>query len=161
MLRHTRPLVALVMLCVIGATMASKGPTPAGPHESEKTQAGAQAADDHWLRAEVDGDTDFLEQMLLPGYRSIGATGVAHSREQIIAGAVKNKDSDAMKEKVAAWRKAEPTEIAVLLHGNVAVVSFYDPALGPDKGVRSSDILVYEDGGWHAVYSQHAAAKSN
>lgn len=157
MIRHPRPLVALAMLCVVGATMATKGPTSAGPHEGERTEAGAQAADDHWLRAEVDGDTNFLEQFLLPGYRSIGATGVSHSREQIIAGAMKNKDSDAMKEKVAAWRKAEPTEIAVLLHGNIAVVSFYDPALGPDKGVRSSDILVYEDGGWHAVYSQHAA----
>jgi len=160
MLRTTRTALVLAMLCAAGSGLAAKGPTPPGPHENEKSEAGVKAADDHWLRAEVDGDTDFLSKLLLPGYRSIGATGEAHSREQIIAGAVKNKDSDAMKEKVAAWRASHPSETAVMLHGDSAVVSFYDPTLGPDKGVLSSDIFVYENGGWHAIYSQHSGSKT-
>jgi len=154
----TRVTMAVAMLCFATTSMAAKPPTSAGPHESEKTEAGAKATDDHWLRAEVDGDTSFLQQLLLPGYRSIAPNGTAHSREQIIAGAEKNKDSDAEKEKVDAWLKANPIDTAVLIHDNVAVVSFYDPGLGPEKGVRSSDILIYENGGWHAVYSQHSAA---
>jgi hypothetical protein len=45
----------------------------------------------------------------------------------------------------------------VVVHGNIAVVSFYDLSLGPDKGVKSSDVFLYEGGAWHAAYSQHGA----
>lgn len=156
--RIAHAVFALVFLGASSASWAANDATPPGPHESEKSAAGAKAADDHWLRAELTGDTDFLSQLLLPGYRSVDGHGVAISREHIIAGAVKYKNNDKGKEEFAAWQKANPTETAVALHGDIAVVSFYDPALGPDKGVRSSDVLIYENGGWHALYSQHSMA---
>jgi hypothetical protein len=43
----------------------------------------------------------------------------------------------------------------VVVHGDTAVISFYDPTLGPQKGVKSSDVFIYVDGHWHALYSQH------
>ncbi len=161
-MRHSaRSTFALALICVSLNLLAANGPTPNGAHETEKTAEGAKAVDDHWLRAEVNGDTDFLSHFLLPGYRSVNANGSAISREHIIAGAAKNKDSDKAKQEVAAWMKANPTETAVALHGDIAVVSFYDPALGPDKGVRSSDVLIYEDGAWHAMYSQHSVVRKD
>ena len=59
---------------------------------------------------------------------------------------------------VEAWIKAHPSGKSVVIRGDTAILSFYDPKLGPQQGVRSSDIFVYEDGHWHALYSQHSAA---
>lgn len=136
-----------------------QGPHGGGPQENEKTEAGAKADDDYWLHAEADGDADFLERLLL-GYRSIGPYGVVLSRERIIAGTAKNKGSDDAKEKSTVWRKANPPETAMVRHGDVAVVSFYDSMLEPYKGVPPSDILIYENSGRHSVYSQYSTVKS-
>lgn len=139
------------------ATSRSDAQTAAAGSEGEQTAAGAIATDQHWSRAEVYGDTAFLSKLLLPGYRSVGHDGVVHTRAQILAGAVKQgKDTVASIAAVAAYRKAHPYATQVVIEGNTAVLSFYSPALGPEKGVRSSDILVFEDGRWHALYSQHS-----
>lgn len=125
--------------------------------EAQRTAAGAIATDEHWSRAEIHGDTAFISALLVPEYRSVGPDGVAHSRAMIIAGASKRgADTVASAAAAAAYRAAHPSRTQVLLEGNTAVITFYSPALGADRGVRSSDILVYEDGRWHAVYSQHS-----
>jgi hypothetical protein len=46
----------------------------------------------------------------------------------------------------------------VVIRGDTAILSFYDPMLGAANGVRSSDVFVYVGGHWHALYSQHSAA---
>jgi len=43
-----------------------------------------------------------------------------------------------------------------MIEGNTAVLSFYSPALGPEKGIKSSHILLFQDGRWHALHSQHS-----
>lgn len=125
--------------------------------EARRSAAGAIATDEHWSQAEIHGDTAFIGALLLPGYRSVGPDGVAHSRAMIIAGAGKRgADTVASMAAAAAYRAAHPSRTQVVLEGNTAVLTFYAPALGPEKGVRSSDILVYDDGRWHAIYSQHS-----
>jgi hypothetical protein len=44
---------------------------------------------------------------------------------------------------------------SAVIQGDTAVVTFYLKPLGPEKGIMSSDIFTYVDGGWHAIYSQH------
>ncbi|HEY4144785.1 nuclear transport factor 2 family protein [Pinirhizobacter sp.] len=128
---------------------------PPGANEHEQSEAGVRATEDHWSLAEVTGQTEWLESMLMPGYRSVGTDGVAHSKERIVAGAAKNKGSTDGKAKLDAYLKEHPSGTSVVVHGTIAVVSFYDLSLGPDNGVKSSDIFVYEGGAWHAAYSQH------
>jgi hypothetical protein len=155
---------ATIFLAALAASLAAAPPigaqtvAPAATNaEAERTAAGAIATDQHWSRAEVYGDTAFLRGLLLPGYRSVGHDGVVYDRAQILAGAVKRgADTVASKAAVAAYRKAHPYATLVVLEGNTAVLSFYSPTLGPDRGLRSSDILVFEDGRWHALYSQHS-----
>ena len=57
---------------------------------------------------------------------------------------------------IADYRKQHPYDTKVVIEGDVAVISFSDPILGKEMGVKSSDILVYQDGAWHALYSQHS-----
>lgn len=134
---------------------------PASADETQPTEAGVIAVDNHWSLAEMTGDTAWLEQMLLPEYRSVNNDGVAHDKAAIVAGAAKRKGTslDTAKLKWTAYEKQHPYGSAVAVHGNTAVISFYDPVLGPQKGVRSSDVFVYVDGHWHALYSQHTSVR--
>jgi hypothetical protein len=127
--------------------------------ETQRTEAGVMAVDRHWSIAELSGDTDWLNQMLLPEYRSVNTDGTAHAKEAIVASAMKRKGTDLAKAKdqFATYQKEHPYGSAVAIHDNTAIVTFYDQALGPQKGVRSSDIFVYLDGHWHAMYSQHTS----
>lgn len=147
-----------LLLAALAGPAAAADTADTHVNETAKTPAAVIAVDNHWMQAEINGDTQWLGHLLLPGYRSISPDGKATSRAAILAHAAKNRGSDKMKRKVAAWLKAHPTKSTVVMHGNVAILSFYDPKLGAQKGVRSSDIFVYEDGHWHALYSQHSQA---
>ena len=144
--------LAIAILAFAGVSHA------ASPDETAHTAAAVKAVDQHWLDAELDGDTAYLEALLLPAYRSVGADGVVHPRQAIIAHAAQNRGSDQQRRKVEAWIKAHPSAQSVVLQGDTAILSFYDPTLGPDRGVRSADIFVYVGGHWRALYSQHAGS---
>lgn len=134
----------------------------ASADETQQTQAGVMAVDTHWSLAEMTGDTAWLDDMLLPEYRSVGNSGVVHAKDAILAGAAKRKGTslEQAKLKFAEYQRQHPYGSAVVVHGNTAVVTFYDPALGPEKGVRSSDVFIYVDGHWHALYSQHTGVQA-
>ncbi len=140
---------------IIAATSAANA---AGVDETGKTEAAVIAVDQHWMEAELAGDTAWLDNMLLPEYRSVGADGAVHPKAAIMAHAAMNRGNDAERRKVEAWLKTHKSGKSVVIHGDTAILSFYDPARGAAKDVRSSDIFVYVDGGWHALYSQHSGA---
>jgi hypothetical protein len=131
----------------------------ASADETQRSEAGVMAVDNHWSIAELSGDADWLDQMLLPEYRSVGNTGAAHTKAEIVSGAAKRKGTDPAKARMefATYQKEHPFGSTVELHGDTAVITFYDATLGPDKGIKSSDVFVYIDGHWHAMYSQHTA----
>jgi hypothetical protein len=135
----------------------------AGADETQHTEAGVMAVDNHWSIAELSGDTAWLQQMLLPGYRSVSNDGTVHAKDAIVAGAAKRKGTDLAKAQLAfdTYHKEHPYSSAVLIQGDTAVISFYDPTLGPQKGIKSSDVFVYLDGHWHALYSQHTGLHSS
>ncbi len=151
-------LSAFLALMVALPTRGHATTTPTKPDETAHSEAGVVAAEDHWSRAELAGDTAFLEHFLLTDYRSVGPEGHAADKAKIIAGAAKRSTHSLAQadSEVAGYRKQHPYETKIVIEGDVAVVSFSDPALGKDLGVKSSDILVYRDGAWHALYSQHS-----
>lgn len=122
-------------------------------NETARTVAAVMAVDQHWLQAEESGDTAWLDAMLMPDYRSISAEGKVLDKPTLLAHAKKNRGSDEMRKKVDAWLKSHPVKQSVVMHGDVAILSFSDPKTG---SVRSSDIFIHKDGGWHALYSQHS-----
>lgn len=121
--------------------------------ETAHTSAAVIAVDNRWSTAEVSGDTTWLDRMLMPDYRSISADGKTLDKKALLAHAAKNRGSDKMRKQVDAWRKSHPTKESVVIHSDVAILSFSNPKTGQ---VRSSDIFVYRNGGWHALYSQHS-----
>lgn len=143
---------ALPALAVIDPASAAAN-AAVGPNETAKTAAAVMAVDQHWLEAEVGGDTAWLDAMLMPDYRTVGADGKVGDKAAILRSATKNRGSDKMRKEVDAWQKAHPTRQSVVLHGDAAILTFSDPKTGH---ILSSDTFIYRDGGWHALYSQHS-----
>lgn len=129
-----------------------------------KTAAAVLAADDAWGAAEVRGDVDFIDHLLLPEYRSIGPTGkvttkatiVEHTRKRACSADEQAKAQAA----VAAWKAAHPSRADVVLVGDTAVLTWILLKPGSDEPISSSDIFLYRDGHWRAIYSQHTSAST-
>ena len=150
--------VATLVLGVQWTTAATVVQARGVDGESARTEAAVRAVDQHWMDAELDGDSAWLDTMLLPEYRSVGVDGTVHTKAALLAHAAKNRGNDTERRQVEAWLKAHPSGQAVVIRGDTAILTFYDPKLGPQSGVRSADVFVYEDGRWHALYSQHSKA---
>lgn len=144
--------LVLSALAVIGPASAATD-AGANANEAAKTAAAVMAVDQHWLEAEVSGDTAWLDAMLMADYRTVGADGKVGDKAAILRSATKNRGSDKMRRQVDAWQKAHPTRQSVVIHGDVAILSFSDPKT---ERILSSDTFIYTDGGWHALYSQHS-----
>lgn len=148
-------LFGAVLLATLSVHAQTTVPTPQA--ETRHTAAGVIATDEHWGLAEQLGDTDYLGSMLLPDYQSVDIhTGAAHNREQILHGAAKRRGTplaDARK-KIDDYRKAHPYGTTVVIHGDIAILDFYDLAKGPKSGITSVDIFVYTGGRWRGIYSQ-------
>lgn len=143
--------IPIVPLSLFALTAASQAPEP-------KTEAAVIAADDAWLKAELAGDATFLDALLLPGYVSIGASGTVTPKSRIVANAGA-RDSNArakLASAVASWRALHPIKPAVSISGNTAILQWIVAA--PSLAVVSSDVFVYRDRRWRAIYSQHSSA---
>jgi len=150
--------VALALTAMHPSRAHAQAAVPAA--EREMTVAGARAAEEHWDRAELDGETGYLDDLLLPEYRSVGGNGSVHPKAAIIAGAKKNAaNRDAAAAAADSFRKAHPTRTDVALHGNTAVVTFVSLVPASHEAIRGADILVFVDGRWHALYSAHSSAQ--
>jgi hypothetical protein len=136
-------------LCALAAPAAKPQP---------KTAAAVIAADDGWSKAEETGDVAYVDNLLLPDYRSVNADGSVHDKAAILANTKKHVGSQDYAAKVAKWEAAHPMETAAVIQGDTAVLTFRLKSVAQDKGIMSSDIFVYRDGEWHAIYSQHTDA---
>jgi transcriptional antiterminator Rof (Rho-off) len=150
--------LAVLVLAAEMTVAATAAASAADVDETSRNEAAVIAVDQHWMDAELDGDRAWLDTMLLPEYRSVGADGTVHTKAALLAHAAKNRGNDAERRKVEAWLKAHPSRQTVVIRGDTAILTFYDPKLGARNGVRASDVFVYENGRWHALYSQHSKA---
>jgi hypothetical protein len=123
-----------------------------------RTEAAVIAADQQWDKAEDAGDTAFIESHLLPEYRSISSDGSVHDKAAIIASVRKRHNSPDSAAANAKWLAAHPSLTSAVLTGDIAVLSFTLNLPGSPKLVLSSDIFVYREGQWRALYSQHSEA---
>jgi hypothetical protein len=148
-----RVLSAAAILSLPLSAFAAPSATP-----QPKTAAAVIAADDGWEKAEESGDVAYVDNLLLPDYRSVNADGSVHDKAAILANTKNNVGSPDHAAKVAKWQAAHPMDTAAVIQGDTAIVTFHLKPLGPEKGIMSSDIFVYRDGEWHAIYSQHTDA---
>ena len=144
------PLLLAACAVALGANAADRG-----VDETAHTAAAVKAVDQHWLEAEESGDAAWLEGMLLPGYRSVGVAGTFATKQAIVAHAAKNRGSDEMKRKADAWQAAHPVDQQVTLQGDTAILSFVSSTPATKGKLYSSDVFVYVDGRWRALYSAH------
>lgn len=145
----------LAAAAIAAPAMAASPDSASAADETAHTAAAVKAVDQHWLEAEEGGDAAWLDGMLMPDYRSVGVAGTFATKAAILARAVKNGGSQAMKQKVAAWQAAHPVDQQVTLQGDTAILSFVSAAPATKGKLYSSDVFVYVDGRWRALYSAH------
>lgn len=130
-----------VFLRVMALAAAALSVLP-GPSAEESIRA----VEHQWLDAEFHADTAALRRLLLPEYRTVGENGV-HTRDQLIAAVLKR----------GGHAVEPPYPVPTIeIHGNTALSKFTVP-----DSSYSVDVLVYENGGWHAMYSQHTYVKKS
>jgi hypothetical protein len=132
----------------------------AAAQESSESHSAAAvvAADERWSKAEDIGDTDYIDALLLPEYRSISSDGSTHDKATIVAHARKNANTTEGARKAETWQTAHPYLPVVEMNGDVAILTFVLQKGVDPKPVISCDIFVYRDGHWRALYSQHTEA---
>ena len=144
-------LLAIALTAPAGARAASGSAN--GPEA--RTASAVQAADDAWGAAEAQGKAAFVDQLLAPGYRSIGPDGKTTDKAAIVAHARAFGKSPERAAKVAAWKAAHPSRAVVTLFGDTAVLNWVSTKAGEEQRIYSCDIFVYRGGHWRAIYSQH------
>jgi len=136
-------------------TSGARAQRIAEPH----TATAVIAADEAWSKAEETGDTEYVDALLLPEYRSISSDGKTYGKSAILAHTARDKNNGEGAAKAEQWRASHPYRTSVEINGDVAILSFVqDKGLDP-KPVMSCDIFVYRDGRWRAFYSQHTEAE--
>jgi hypothetical protein len=159
-LRFLHPLTVVLATSagVLGGVPAPASAAP-GVDEGQPTEAALRVITDHWGQAEVEGDLGYLEQLLAPEYRSVGPDGRSIPRATILEHARRNSGSDEKRKRRAAYLQAHPTEKLVVIHGDIGIVSYFNPHRGVDSSISGSDVFVYERNRWHALHSLHNVAE--
>ena len=127
----------------------------------DETQHNAEAllaVTNHWSDAEVQGDTAYLARLLAPEYRSVNADGTFVPRSTLIDHAAHRTPEQAAA--ITAWRASHHHGTRVVIDHDTAVLSYYPGPDTPDAPISSSDIFVYRDHHWQALYSGHTALKA-
>jgi len=155
-LLSSRLAIAAALLLAVGSPVAvqAHAQNAVEPH----TQAAVIADDDHWGKAETEGDQAYVDHLLLPEYRSISSDGSIHDKAAILANTKKNVNSPDRAAANEKWKATHPYVTSVLIVGDTAVLTFSLDRPTSPKPVLSSDIFVYRDGRWRALYSQHSEA---
>ena len=140
----------LLLAGTFHAISRAQASTAVEPH----TQDVVIAADRAWDDAESSGNTDYINALLLPEYRSVSSDGSIHDKAAILASAQKNIGHPERAAAADKWRAAHPSITSVQILGDTAVLTF-SLDRGDPKPVMSCDIFAYREGHWHPIYSQH------
>lgn len=141
---------------LVAMVLSTTGPAAAAQPEA-KTPEAVIAADEAWGTAETAGDADFVNRLLLPDYRSVGARGETTRKAAIVARVRQRGPSPSAKAEADAWRVSHPMRGEVTISGDTAILRWTSTATATADAVSSCDVFVYRDGEWHAIYSQHAS----
>jgi hypothetical protein len=155
--RRAQLWVCLGALCLAAAaahTGIAQDTKTVEPH----TEAAVIAADDSWGKAEETGNSAFVEGLLLPEYRSISSDGSVHDKAAILASIKKRAGTPSNSASVEQWKAAHPSRTSTVITGDTAILTFTLNRPGSPAAVLSSDIFVYREGRWRALYSQHSEA---
>jgi hypothetical protein len=130
--------IARPLLC--GALTVATGIAHAGGSRADDVRE----IENRWSEAFISGDAAILDALLDAQYVSVGATGNARPKAQIIALAV-------------AYAKSHPGEHAKALPPTSVIRVIGDTALVQHRnsGDMSVDVFYFSEGQWHACYSQH------
>jgi hypothetical protein len=115
--------------------------------------ASVKKAEDAWDEAFMHGNAEYLQCLLTPDYASVSPKG-SHGKDWEIERASKNKGS--------STPIPDFPGMTFQVHGTTAIARLFHPASpdGKQPAAYSADIFTFQDGAWHAVYSQHTTVEA-
>jgi hypothetical protein len=122
-----------------------------GPQKADT--ASVKKAEDAWDEAFLHGSAEYLQCLLTPDYASVSPEG-SHDKARELGHASKNKGSSAP--------IPDFPGMTFQVHGTTAIARLFHPASADGKQPASyaADIFTFQDGAWHAVYSQHTTVEA-
>lgn len=133
---RTIAFAATIVLAAAGARAAPQ----------KRDEASVRAVETGWSEAFITGDAAYLNALLDSSYVSVGATGKAHPKAEIVSMA-------------QAYAAKNPGKHADPLPATSTIQLIGATALVRHHSVRdtSIDLFRFDKGRWRAVYSQHTA----
>jgi hypothetical protein len=141
--------VLLSLTCFLPATSRAQAACgQAALKDERKDAATIQALEAAWSAAFLRGDTDFERCLLTPDFTEITRGGAVKSLADELALAAQNRGKDLL--------PPPALQIPVMIHGDVAVAYVAVPRNKDGKtfNVYNADYYLWEQGAWHAFFSQ-------
>jgi ketosteroid isomerase-like protein len=142
--------IALVLLALAAPCAAAAAPDPL---RQPRSQAGVLAAEAAWVAALQHRDTATLGRLLTDDFVDTTWQGARRDKATMLAGVAKNGS-----------QPIGLSDMAVSLHGDMAVARGLNTVRGPDGAVRArvrfTDVFLYRDGGWRAVSAQETVEQA-
>lgn len=149
----------LILIASAALIAAFEAPALAAAPSDARTASAVLAVDEGWTDAEIKGDANFVDALLLPEYRSIGAGGKIADKAAIVASSRARGPHSDFGKMVADYKATHPTRGEVKLNGDTAILTWVSLVPGKGEPIASCDIFVYRGGRWRALYSQHSTAE--
>ncbi len=153
----TTRILGHIASAVLVATIAPSA-SSAAPRQA-RDAAAVLAVDEAWTDAEIRGDASFVDALLLPEYRSIGANGKITDKAAIVASSLKRGSHSDFGKTVAAYRATHPMRGDVVINGDTAILTWVSLVSGKGEPIASCDTFLYRGKRWRALYSQHSTAE--
>jgi hypothetical protein len=140
-------IVATLFFCTLALLAGAQDCRKVLGQQSADT-ASVKKAEDAWDEAFMHGNAEYLECLLTSDYASVSPKG-SHGKDWEIEHASKNKGSSAP--------IPDFPGMTFQVHGTTAIARLFHPASsdGKQPAAYSADVLTFQDGAWHALYSQH------
>lgn len=121
--------------------------SPSRAADAARTSAAVIAATDVWEQAEINGVAEYVEGLLLPGYRTIGAGGKQTDRDAFVASVWKRRGrSETLAAQIAEWNTAHPSEKSVSFQSEAAIMTWRLTPPSAEVKVYSTAMFVYTAG---------------
>jgi hypothetical protein len=124
--------------------------------DQQKDAATVEKLETAFTVAFLKGDTNFEKCLLLPNYSEVSRSGKWRELPDELEGTARNRGKN--------LSVPELPKVDVLMHGNVAIAHGLFTFTSPDgktQSTRFSDVYVWNDSGWHVLYSQQTPSESN
>jgi hypothetical protein len=140
-----KPQRSILGIAILMASVATYAADCSLLPRQDASEATIKELEKQWSQAYYTGNSEFLECLYAPQFRSVDSKGVVTDRAQDIASSQKNIGK--------TWELDQHKyQTSIFMHLHTAVATFI--RADSEHGYRGTDIYEYDGKHWHAIFSQ-------